>query len=170
MNTFSILFYYRYLFIFNCLCAFFFLLLHFSNKLLSNFDIRNGSSTIRLLALASFALCGHLRGSPVPEPITNGDPNAATPLVLSLSAGLPHFSSTYMRNWGRDTFISLRGLLMLTNRFVDARNLILAYAGCLRHGLIPNLLGEGKFARFNCRDSVWWWLKAIRGDLALLLF
>lgn len=139
----------------------------FSNKLLSNFDIRNGSSTIRLLALSSFALCGHLRGSPVPEPITKGDPNA-TPLVLSLSAGLPHFSSTYMRNWGRDTFISLRGLLMLTNRFVDARNLILAYAGCLRHGLIPNLLGEGKFARYNCRDSVWWWLKAIRGNLSLV--
>lgn len=130
-------------------------------SVLSRFDVSNGSSTVRLLALASFALCGHLKGSPVPEPIS--EPNA--PLVLSLSAGLPHFSSTYMRNWGRDTFISLRGLLMLTNRFVDAKNLILAYAGCLRHGLIPNLLGEGKFARYNCRDSVWWWLKAIRGNL-----
>lgn len=123
-----------------------------------------------MLALASFALCGRLKGSPVPEPIMPTPTSTHAPLVLSLSAGLPHFSSTYMRNWGRDTFISLRGLLMLTNRFVDAKNLILSYAGCLRHGLIPNLLGEGKFARYNCRDSVWWWLKAIRGASLSFVF
>ncbi|CAF0868627.1 unnamed protein product [Brachionus calyciflorus] len=128
-----------------------------SNKKLENFDLMNSSEFLKLLSLGGVSLMGDLNSAKLPDTIINESGSK-----LSLSAGLPHFSTTYMRNWGRDTFISIPGLLLLTNRFDDARNLILSYGSCLRHGLIPNLLSEGKSARYNCRDAVWWWLKSIR--------
>lgn len=109
----------------------------------------------RALALTSVQLAGAVPSAPLPLPPPTGR-------TLSLSAGLPHFATGYMRCWGRDTFVALRGMFLLTGRYEDARAHILGFAACLRHGLIPNLLDAGVRARFNCRDAVWWWLYAIK--------
>ncbi len=45
---------------------------------------------------------------------------------------------SYMRTWGRDTLISLRGLLLATGRFSEARTILLAFASVVRHGLVSN--------------------------------
>jgi len=139
-------------------------------KRMSSF-IQNGSSFVRLLALGSVQMCGVGRFPALPPVSSEIDdvPYRLSPITgekeqccVSLAAGLPHFSAGIFRCWGRDTFISLRGLMLLTGRHVESRNIILAVAGTLRHGLIPNLLGEGRCARFNCRDAVWWWLQCIQ--------
>jgi glycogen debranching enzyme len=78
-----------------------------------------------------------------------------------LSAGLPHFSTGWTRCWGRDTFISFKGIFLISNLFKEARETILMYAASERHGLIPNLLDGGRSPRYNCRDACWWFIKAI---------
>lgn len=69
----------------------------------------------RALALTSVQLAGAVASASLPPP----SPALAPPRPsrsVTLSAGLPHFSVGYMRCWGRDTFVALRGLFLLTGR------------------------------------------------------
>ncbi len=72
-------------------------------------------------------------------------------------AGYPWFES-----WGRDTFISLPGLLLATGRFEDAKKVFLSYARFCRGGLIPNFIPEqGEQASYNSVDGTLWYVNAI---------
>uniref|UniRef100_A0A8C5B3J3 Glycogen debranching enzyme n=1 Tax=Gadus morhua TaxID=8049 RepID=A0A8C5B3J3_GADMO len=128
--------------------------------------VQSGSSLVKQLALGSVQMCGAGLFEALP-PLSPGVADVPQRCV-SLAAGLPHFSSGVFRCWGRDTFISLRGLLLLTGRHLEARNMILAFAGTLRYGLIPNLLGQGAAARYNSRDAVWWWLQCVQDYCTLV--
>jgi glycogen debranching enzyme len=79
-----------------------------------------------------------------------------------MSAGHPHFTTGWARVWGRDCFISLNGVLLANNLIDEAREVILEFASCARHGLMPNLLDSGRNPRYNNRDACWWFMKALK--------
>ena len=114
--------------------------------------IQHGTDFIQNLAMTSIQLHGRVSS-------TSLNPRA---LVPCLAAGLPHFSFDYMRCWGRDVFISARGLFLGTGRFDDAKDHILAFAAMLKHGMIPNLLDAGRRPRYNSRDSIWFFLQFVQ--------
>lgn len=82
--------------------------------------------------------------------------------IPCIAAGLPHFAVEWARCWGRDVFISIRGLYLGTGRFDEAKEHILAFASVLKHGMIPNLLSSGDAPRYNSRDSIWFFLQTIQ--------
>ena len=92
--------------------------------------VASGHSFTQDLAMVSLQMHGLMKSASL-------DPLKSTP---SLAAGLPHFESGWARCWGRDVFISLRGLFLTTGNFESAKRHILAFASTLKHGLIPNLL------------------------------
>jgi glycogen debranching enzyme len=73
-----------------------------------------------------------------------------------------------MRSWGRDSMISLRGLMVCTGRHKYAHSVLVAAAAMLWNGLLPNLLNSGHNPRYNCRDSCWWFLQAVQDYCTLV--
>jgi glycogen debranching enzyme len=121
-------------------------------SLMSPLVKHGGDVFLQQLAMTSVQMLGQV-------PSTGLHPTDSEP---SLAAGLPHFTNGPFRTWGRDAFISLRGLLMVTGRFDEAKRHILAFAASLKHGLIPNLLDSVRQPRYNARDAVWFFLQAIQ--------
>lgn len=115
-------------------------------------NVRHGQEFVHQLAMVSVQQAGFVNSASL----------WPTKKVPSLAAGLPHFAVEWARCWGRDVFISIRGLFLCTGRFDEAKEHILAFASVLKHGMIPNLLSSGSLPRYNSRDSVWFFLQAIQ--------
>ena len=70
-----------------------------------------------------------------------------------------NFTTEYLRSWGRDTFISFKGLMLIPGYFDEAKAILKQYAAVMRHGLLPNLFDSGVNSRFNARDATWFFTK-----------
>jgi predicted glycogen debranching enzyme len=74
---------------------------------------------------------------------------------MTIIAGYPWFT-----DWGRDTFISLRGLCLGTGRLDDARDILLAWAPSAAGGILPNHFGDEGTPELNSVDASLWYVIA----------
>ena len=74
----------------------------------------------------------------------------------TIVAGYPWFT-----DWGRDTFISIRGLCIATGRIAEARDILVEWAGAVSEGMLPNRFPDrGEAPEFNSVDASLWFVIA----------
>ncbi len=72
----------------------------------------------------------------------------------TIIAGYPWFG-----DWGRDTFIAMRGLCLATGRWREARDILTAWAGAVSQGMLPNRFPDhGEDPEYNSVDASLWYV------------
>jgi predicted glycogen debranching enzyme len=75
----------------------------------------------------------------------------------TIVAGYPWFT-----DWGRDTFIALRGLCLATGRLAEARSILLEWSGHASEGMLPNRFADqGGVPEYNTVDASLWYVVAV---------
>ncbi len=75
----------------------------------------------------------------------------------TLIAGYPWFG-----DWGRDTFIALRGLYIASGHLEEARDILLRWAETVSQGMLPNRFPDhGGQPDFNSVDASLWYIIAV---------
>jgi predicted glycogen debranching enzyme len=75
----------------------------------------------------------------------------------TIVAGYPWFT-----DWGRDTFIALRGICLAADRIDDARRILLQWTGAISEGMLPNRFPDhGEAPEFNSVDASLWFVIAV---------
>jgi glycogen debranching enzyme len=66
-------------------------------------------------------------------------------------------------DWGRDTMIALPGLTLATGRCDCAKSILLAFAGYVDRGMLPNRFPDaGETPEYNAADATLWYFEAVR--------
>ncbi|HEX4137841.1 MAG TPA: amylo-alpha-1,6-glucosidase [Bryobacteraceae bacterium] len=80
----------------------------------------------------------------------------------TIIAGYPWFT-----DWARDTMIALPGLTLVSGKFDIAKDILLAFAGCLDQGMLPNKFPDAQGVaddkpEYNTADATLWFFEAVR--------
>jgi len=82
----------------------------------------------------------------------------------TLIAGFPWFT-----DWGRDTFIAMRGLMLGTGRLAEARDILLAWSDAVSEGMLPNRFPDaGQAPEYNAVDASLWFVVAVHELLSAM--
>jgi predicted glycogen debranching enzyme len=87
---------------------------------------------------------------------------ARAPAARTIVAGYPWFT-----DWGRDTFLSLRGLCLATGRRDEAGAILRPWARAVSRGMLPNRFDErSSTPEYNSVDAALWFVIAADAYLA----
>jgi predicted glycogen debranching enzyme len=79
----------------------------------------------------------------------------------TIIAGYPWFT-----DWGRDTFIALRGLLLASGRFAEVESILLGWTETISEGMLPNRFpDDGSAPAYNSVDASLWFVLAVHDYL-----
>ena len=79
----------------------------------------------------------------------------------TIIAGYPWFT-----DWGRDTFIAMRGLLLASGRHDEAESILLEWTGTISEGMLPNRFpDDGSAPVYNSVDASLWFVVAVHDYL-----
>ncbi len=110
-----------------------------------------GSQTVEDLAAAE-----RTRRSAPPLAVATDAYLAGRGAGQTILAGFPWFT-----DWGRDTFIAMRGLLIGAGRLREAAAILLAWAGHVSEGMLPNRFPDGSGPpEYNAVDASLWFIIA----------
>jgi len=79
----------------------------------------------------------------------------------------------FLEEWGRDTFISFPGILLVTKRFDEAKQVVRDFAEYEKNGLIPNRIKKNTI-EYNSVGAPLWFIQAMKsywqytGDLSFV--
>ena len=79
----------------------------------------------------------------------------------TILAGYPWFT-----DWGRDSFIAMRGLLLATGQIDKAADLLRAWSGMVSQGMLPNRFADDGPPEYNTCDASLWFIVAVHDLLA----
>jgi predicted glycogen debranching enzyme len=79
----------------------------------------------------------------------------------TILAGFPWFT-----DWGRDTFIAMRGLMIASGRLADAESILLEWSGTISEGMLPNRFPDSGAPEYNSVDASLWFVIAVHEYLA----
>ncbi len=143
------------------------------DKLLTkvNYHLQSAQGPLTIVEEVSSTLAPSVDSTsdnPLNEPVETTLRKAATQFVVrrkdlkgkdrwTILAGFPWFG-----DWGRDTFISLPGLLLATGRYEQALDCLLLFGSAESDGLIPNRFDDyGGEPEYNTVDASLWYIYAV---------
>ena len=106
------------------------------------------------------SICASIDGTEACDP-----PSVRDPFVVRRADGKPTVIAGYpwFTDWGRDTMISLPGLLITPRRLEEARQMIEGFLQHMNNGIIPNRFPDaGETPEYNTADATLWLFQAVR--------